>query len=69
MSEPDKRQLRELKRAKKKRGNKHRRQGLDKQLRTNPEAAHEAEETFGRHTSEGLNGMDQDNTRRPDPSP
>ena len=63
MSEPDKRQLRQIKRAKKKRGNKHRRQELDKHLRLNPETAHQAEETFGRHSSEGLNGMDKDATR------
>lgn len=65
MSELDKRLLREIKRAKKRRGNKHRRQELNKQLRVNPEAAHEAEETFGRHSSEGLNGFDRDHTRKP----
>lgn len=63
MGEPDKRQLRQMKRAKKKRGNKHRRQELEKGLRLNPETAHETAETFGRHSSEGLNGIDRDATR------
>lgn len=66
MSEPDKRQLRQMKRATKKRGNKHRRQELDKTLRTDPEHAHEAEETFGRHSSQVFNGMDRDATRLQD---
>lgn len=62
--EPDKRQLRQLKRAKKRAGNKHRRQQLKDQLRVNPEAAHEGEVDFGRHASEGMNGLDHDHTRQ-----
>jgi hypothetical protein len=62
--DPEKRKLRELKRALKKRGNKHRRQELKKTLAENPEEAAHAEEDLGRHRSEGLNGIDKDSTRR-----
>ena len=44
MPDPDKRKMRELKRAIKKRGNKHRRQQLKRDLAENPEGAAEAEE-------------------------
>lgn len=64
--DPDKRQLRELKRLLKKRGNKHRRQHLKRDLADNPDEAAHAEETFGRHSSAGLNGLDRDSTRRHD---
>ncbi len=60
----EKRQLRELKRALKKRGNKHRRQELKKTLTDNPEEAAHAEENLGRHRSDGLNGFDKDATRK-----
>jgi hypothetical protein len=64
MPDPDKRKLRQLKHAIKKRGNKHRRLELKRTLQANPEAAAEAEEDFGRYRSETLNGIDQDSTRR-----
>ena len=62
----DKRLQRKLKKQIKRAGTKHRRQSLKEQLRKNPEEAAEAEETFGRHSSEPLNGQDQDSTRRRD---
>jgi hypothetical protein len=57
--DPDKRKLRELKRAVKRRGSKHRRAELKKVLRENPEEAAFAEETYGRHSSEAYNGLDR----------
>lgn len=64
--DPDKRKMRELKRAVKKRGNKHRRQQLKRDLIDNPEEAAHSEEKLGRHRSEQLNGLDResDTTRR-----
>jgi hypothetical protein len=62
--DPDKRKMREVKRAVKKRGNKHRRQELKKSLAENPEEAAHAEENLGRFRSDALNGMDRDSTRR-----
>jgi hypothetical protein len=62
--DPDKRQLRELKRAIKKRGTKSRRQAAKRTLATDPDEAAEAAETFGRHSSAGMNGLDNDSTRR-----
>jgi len=62
--DPDKRKMREVKRAVKKRGNKHRRQELKKTLAENPEEAAHAEENLGRFRSDALNGMDRDSTRR-----
>ena len=62
--DPDKRKLRELKRALKKRGNKHRRQQLKKNLAENPEEAAQAEEDLGRHRSDTLNRLDNDSTRK-----
>jgi hypothetical protein len=62
--DPDKRKLRELKRALKKRGNRHRRQQLKRGLTVNPEGAAEAEESLGRHRSDAFNGLDQDSTRK-----
>ena len=70
--DPDKRKLRELKRVLKKRGNKHRRQELKKNLSENPDEAAQAEEELGRHRSADLNGIDRDSTRRKnggDPEP
>ncbi len=57
--DPDKRKLRELKRAVKHRGNKHRRAELKKSLRVNPEEAAFDEESFGRHSSVVYNGLDR----------
>ena len=62
--DPDKRKLRELKRALKKRGNKHRRQQLKRDLVENPEEAAHSEEKLGRHRSDTLNRLDNDSTRR-----
>ena len=62
--DPDKRKLRELKRVLKKRGKKHRRQQLKRDLAENPDEAAHSEEKLGRHRSDDLNGLDQDSTRR-----
>jgi hypothetical protein len=62
--DPDKRMLRDLKRALKKRGNKHRRAELKKNLANNPEEAAHAEEDLGRHRSDTLNKLDNDSTRK-----
>ena len=64
MPDPDKRMLRDLKRALKKRGNKHRRAELKKNLAANPEEAAYAEEDLGRHRSDTLNKLDNDSTRK-----
>jgi hypothetical protein len=56
-ADSDKRHLREMKRAVKKRGNKHRRQQLARDLRENPEEAAHSEEKFGRHSSVNWNGL------------
>jgi hypothetical protein len=56
--DPDKRKIRQLKRQIKRAGSKHRRRDLKKQLRDNPEEAHEGEENFGRYSSAGLNAYD-----------
>jgi len=65
----DKRQLRKLKRDLKRAGNKKRRQHLKRELADNPEEAAHSEFDFGRDSSAGLNGMDQDATRRRPPKP
>jgi len=62
--DPDKRKLRQLKKAIKRAGNKSRRQSLKRDLVENPEEAHRSEYDFGRDTSTGLNALDQDATRR-----
>jgi len=66
-ADPHKRELRKLKRTLKRAGSKHRRRDLKRQLAENPEAAAEAEENLGRYSSEGLNRLDQDATRKRDP--
>ncbi len=63
--DPDKRRMRELKRAVKKRGNKHRRRQLKRDLAENPDEAAHSEEKLGRYRSEAYNGRDRDATRRP----
>jgi hypothetical protein len=60
----DKRRLRKLKRDIKRAGNKRRRQHLKRQLAENPEEAPHTEFDFGRTSSETLNGLDEDSTRR-----
>jgi len=62
--DPDKRMIRKLKSAIKKRGNKHRRAGLKKNLADNPEEAAHAEEDLGGYRSDSLNKLDNDSTRR-----
>jgi hypothetical protein len=64
MADQDKRQQRKLKRDVKRAGNKKRRQHLKRELAENPEEAAHSEFDFGRDSSAGLNGMDQDATRR-----
>ena len=66
MNRDDKRQLRNLKRHLKRAGNKRRRQHLKRELTENPEAAPHSEYDFGKSSSAGLNGLDQDATRRRD---
>jgi len=63
MPDPDKRKMRQLKQAIKKRGTKHRRAGLKRHLHEHPESAHEHEETLGRYRSDALNGLDKDSSR------
>jgi hypothetical protein len=63
----EKRRLRQLKRDVKKAGNRKRRQALKRDLERNPEDAAHAEFDFGRDSSEGLNGIDNDATRRRKP--
>ena len=67
MPDPDKRRMRDLKRAIKKRGNKRRRQELKRNLADNPEEASEAEEDLGKHRSDRLNRLDNDSTRKKKP--
>jgi hypothetical protein len=62
----DKRHLRKLKRDIKQAGNKKRRLQLKNDLRENPDEAHWSEPTVGRQSSETLNGLDQDATRKRD---
>jgi hypothetical protein len=62
--ERDKRQMRKLKRDVKKAGNKKRRAKLKRDLRDNPTEAHLAEPTVGGASSQTLNGLDQDSTRK-----
>ena len=62
--QPDRRQLRKLKRDLKRAGNKRRRQHLKRDLLENPEETAHAEFDFGRCQSDTLNGMDEDATRR-----
>jgi hypothetical protein len=64
MPDPDKRKLREAKRAIKKRGNKHRRQELKRSLAENPEGAADVDEDLGKHRSDLLNRLDNDSTRK-----
>ncbi|MCI0464217.1 MAG: hypothetical protein L0Z62_45360 [Gemmataceae bacterium] len=62
--EPDKRRLRKLKRDIKKAGNKSRRRHLKRELAENPEEAPYSEYDFGGKSSESMNALDQDSTRR-----
>ena len=62
MPDPDKRRMRELKRAVKKRGNKHRRQQLKRDLVDNPEEAASPKTTW---ESTAPNGSTASTTTRP----
>jgi hypothetical protein len=62
--DPDKRALRELKRAIKRRGTKARRRELKRGLAADPDGAADQEGSFGGHSSASLNGLDRDATRR-----
>jgi hypothetical protein len=62
--EQDKRNFRQLKRDLKRAGNRKRRRHLQRELRDNPEDAPFREFQFGRRGTAGLNGNDQDATRR-----
>jgi hypothetical protein len=64
MNREDKRQLRKFKRDLKRAGNKRRRQHLKRTLTDQPDEAPFTEFNFGRSSSSGFNGMDQDATRR-----
>lgn len=64
--DPDKRKMRKLKQAIKRRGSKHRRADAKRNLAENPDEAAHAEENFGRYSSESMNGMDKDSTRKRD---
>jgi hypothetical protein len=59
-----KRQLRKLKRELKRSGSKRRRRYLRRELNENPEDAAHTDFQFGRDQTAGLNGLDQDSTRR-----
>ena len=65
--DPDKRRMRELKRAIKRAGKKRRRNQLKRNLADSPDEAHKAEVDYGRNTSTGLNRLDNDATRRRGP--
>jgi hypothetical protein len=60
----DKRSYRQLKRDIKKAGNRKRRRTLQRDLQQNPAEAADTEFDYGRRSSEGLNGNDDDATRR-----
>ena len=62
--EQDKRFYRNRKRELKRAGGKRRRRHLQRDLRDNPEEAHQSEFRFGRDSSAALNGLDQDRTRK-----
>jgi hypothetical protein len=67
--EPEKRQLRKLKRDLKRAGNKRRRQHLKRELADNPDEAPHSEYDFRGLSSEPYNALDQDRTRRRDDEP
>ncbi len=62
--DPDKRQMRQLKREIKRAGSKRRRRQLKRDLDENPDEAHHTEIDLGRLCSQNLNGLDHDSTRR-----
>jgi hypothetical protein len=62
--DPQKRQLRKLKRDIKRADRKRRRQYLKRELQQRPEDAPHSKFDFGGNSSETLNGLDQDASRR-----
>ena len=66
MDPRDKRAYRKLKRDVKRAGNKRRRQHLKRELLDNPEEAPHSDYDFGKSSSAGLNGLDEDATRQRD---
>lgn len=66
MPQPDKKQLRKMKKDIKKLGGKRARRKLKEDLRENPAEAHETEVDFGRLSSKPWNKLDNDATRRRD---
>jgi hypothetical protein len=62
--DPDKRQLRKLKRDIKRAGNKRRRRHFKREVIDNPEEAPFSEFNFGSDSSQTLNGLDKDATRK-----
>lgn len=64
--EPTKRELREVKRILKRKGNQRLRRQVKQTLAEHPEEAAEGEFDYGRYRSSTLNGMDHDATRRRD---
>jgi hypothetical protein len=62
--DPDKRLYRKLKRTVKRTGNKRRRQFLKRELAERPDDAPYSEFDFGRNSSQDMNGLDRDATRR-----
>ena len=60
----DKRRYRKLKRDVKRAGNKRRRAHLKRELANNPDEAPFSQFDFGETSSETMNGMDRDATRR-----
>jgi hypothetical protein len=62
--EPIKRELREVKRIIKRKGNQRLRRQLKQTLADDPEQANDAALDYGRYRSSALNGMDHDATRR-----
>jgi hypothetical protein len=62
--DPDKREIRQLKRKLKQLGNQRLRRQVRRTLAEDPAAAHEVEPDFGRFRTAELNGYDHDATRR-----
>jgi hypothetical protein len=62
--DPDKRQLRQLKRKIKRAGTKQARRALKQNLAEDPENAAEATVDYGNLSSASFNGLDRDSTRR-----
>lgn len=62
--QPQKRELRQLKREIKQAGSQRRRRQLKRDLVDNPEEAHRSEFDFGRYKSSEMNGLDRKGSER-----